>query len=331
MLQRALNRDYAEVQNDSELEFHASGFIVRVEGKWTLAKLARFRHFLKLRGLLPSTEQLAEVLERAKQKYFAQERELHVCDERPCRGLHRFAVSDEALRDVGRRIGLPISKSGCQGVCKRAPVASLRIGQRSQVLAEVATERDWSAVLSFAEAAARAESLLVPAGDAERLFYDPAHPREELGAHLRPLGFLLGRFRGEGRYSMSSDTFQKEVVGSYEAGGRFIALRMDASYPTAGGGNDVHKALVIVGAEPSSGAITGRAYTDGGLVHEYTVERHERALNFPDAPPDHSADWTRARKILEPTADGFEERLEVDDGSGFKTYYAIPMRRIAAP
>ena len=61
-----------------------------------------------------------------------------------------------------------------------------------------------------------------------------------------------------------------------------------------------------------------------------TPSSNERSLNFADTPPDHSADWTRARKILEPTDEGFEERLEVDDGSGFKTYYAIPMRRIAA-
>lgn len=185
--------------------------------------------------------------------------------------------------------------------------------------------------MSFAEDAARAESLLVPAGDAERLFFDPGHHREELGAHLRPLTFLLGRFRGEGRHCLSRYTFQKELVGTYEAGGRFVALRMDASYPTAGGGKDVHKALVIVGADPSSGAITGRAFTDGGLVHEYTVEHREQSLNFADAAPDHSQTWTRARKVLEPTENGFDERLEVDDGTGFKTYYAISMRRLAAP
>jgi hypothetical protein len=188
------------------------------------------------------------------------------------------------------------------------------------------------ALMNFAEEAMRAESLMVPAGDAERLFYDPEHNHEEQGAHLHPLKFLVGRFRGEGHHCMSSYTFQKELVGSYEAGGRFVALRMDASYPTDDGGHDVHRALVIVGADPSSGALTGRAFTDGGLVHEYAVAQlAQRSLSFADAPPDHSRTWARARKVLQPTEDGFNERLEVDEGAGFKTYYAISMRRVATP
>jgi len=65
---------------------------------------------------------------------------------------------------------------------------------------------------------------------------------------------------------MNSYAFQKEVIGTFEAGGRFIALRMDASYPLADGRKDVHKALVIVGSEAASGSITAHAYTDGGIV-----------------------------------------------------------------
>ena len=61
---------------------------------------------------------------------------------------------------------------------------------------------------------------------------------------------------------MTSYTFQKEVIGTFEAGGRFIALRMDASYPLPDGRKDVPKALVIVGSEPSSGTIKAHAYTD---------------------------------------------------------------------
>jgi len=316
---------------DSELAFHASGFMVRVEGSPTTGSIARFRHFLQLRRLVPTRADLLGVIECAKREYFAQARQLYVCDERPCRDRRHLEPSDEAQLNANESPTLVIRKTGCQGLCKRAPVASLRIGQRSQVFGEVASAGDWAALMTFAQDAARADSLLVPAGDAERLFYDPGHQRQEPFAHLRPLKFLLGRFRGEGRYCMSSYTFQKELVGTYEAGGRYIALRMDASYPTAGGGKDVHKALVVVGTEAASGTITGRAFTDGGLTHDYTIEQREQSLNFADAPPDHSRAWTRARKVLQPTEDGFEERLEVDDGTGFKTYYAISMRRLAAP
>jgi len=331
MPERSTACAHPDLPFDGEVAFHASGFMVRVEGSPTTASLARFRHFLRLRRLVPSRADLLRVIERAKQEYFAHARQLDVCDERPCRDRRQLEPSDETQLNVAGPHGLALRKTGCQGLCKRAPVVSLRIGQRSQVFGEVVTARDWAALMSFAQDAARAESLLVPAGDAERLFYDPGHHHRELGAHLRPLTFLLGRFRGEGRYCMSSYTFQKELAGTYEAGGRYIALRMDASYPTAGGGKDVHKALVIVGADPLSGTITGRAFTDGGLTHDYTVEQREQSLNFADAPPDHSRAWTRARKVLQPTKDGFEERLEVDDGTGFKTYYAISMRRLAAP
>jgi hypothetical protein len=331
MRAKAQPEHHLDVARGSGLHFHTSGFMARVAGSWTEANLAEFRHFLKLRRLSPSTNELLGALELAKEEYFASSAQLYICDERPCRVRLGYDASDRAMATASRQLGLAIRKTGCQGLCKRAPVSSLRLGQRSQVFTEVVTPGDWSAVLTFAEAAARAGSLLVPAGGAERLFHDPVHHHEELGVHLRPLTFLLGRFRGEGKHSANSYTFQKELIGTYEAGGRFIALRMDASYPTPGGGNDVHKALVVVGAEPSSGIITGRAYTDGGITHEYIVRRSEQGVNFSDAPPDHSQGWASARKTLQPTEEGFEERLEVDYGEGFKTYYAISMRRLAAP
>lgn len=106
---------------------------------------------------------------------------------------------------------------------------------------------------------------------------------------------------------------------------------MDACYPLADGRNDVHKAFVIVGAAPT-GNITAHAYTDGGLVREYSIEAQDGALGFADIPPGHANQWTRARKILQPTDFGFEERLEVDDGSGlFTPYYVVTMQRMAEP
>jgi hypothetical protein len=42
----------------------------------------------------------------------------------------------------------------------------------------------------------------------------------------------------------------------------------------------------------------------------------------------HASGWKRARKIIQPTAEGFDERLEVDAGQGFVPYYTIPMRKL---
>jgi hypothetical protein len=312
-----------------EIEFHATGFLVRVEGAWTDGALAQFRHFLDLRGLAISAEQLHDVLQRAKEQYFTGEHHLYLCAAQPCCSKVTFDISDDELTAVSRDAGLPISKTGCQGPCKQAPVLSLRIGAHNQIFAQVHGEKDWRTVLAFVKTAVRAGSLLVDTGAAEEFRYDPVHDHAKPSAHLKSLRFLLGHFRGEGRYAMSSYAFHKEVIGTFEAGGRFIALRMDASYPLADGRKDVHKALVIVGSESALGNITAHAYTDGGIVREYTIERMEQGLEFADLPPGHSDQWKRARKILRPTQDGFEERLEVDAGAGFIPYYSIAMQKVA--
>ncbi|MBC7771858.1 MAG: hypothetical protein H7210_05145 [Pyrinomonadaceae bacterium] len=223
---------------------------------------------------------------------------------------------------------MPITSTGCQGMCKRAPIATLRVGSRTQVFADFLGDDDWLSILEFAEKATCAGSLAISAGRAGQFFYDHDHDHPE--PHLERLRFLVGHFRGEGVHAGDSYRFQKEVIGSYEAGGRFISLRMDASYPTADGRCDVHRALVVVGAHHATGAITGRAFTDGGLIHEYVVQQRGDALHFTDETPDHGQQWKHARKVLEPTSEGYQERLEVDadDGNGFSTYFTLSMRKV---
>ena len=83
-------------------------------------------------------------------------------------------------------------------------------------------------------------------------------------------------------------------------------------------------------AEPLSGKIAAHAYTDGGIVREYSVDNRQDRLEFEDQPPGHEKRWARARKILQPTGNGFEERLEVDIGDGnFIPYYVIPMQKVS--
>ena len=323
-----MTRARTSAERQAEINFHASGFLVKGEGSWTELALAQFRHFLNLRRLSPSAHELDDALGAAKEKYFDGQNRLYVCAAQPCCSKVGFDTSEAAMDRVSREVGLPISKTGCQGPCKQAPIVSLRIGGRSEMFAQVTTEDDWRAVLGFVKAAVRAGSLLIDPGDAEEYLHDPVHDHGKSSAHLKPLRFLLGHFRGEGRYAMTEYAFHKEVIGSFEAGGRFIALRMDASYPLADGRKDVHKALVIVGSEPSSGNITAHAFTDGGIVRAYAIARSAQALEFADLAPGHANQWKRARKIIKPTLEGFEENLEVDGGQGFVPYYTIPMRRV---
>jgi hypothetical protein len=318
---------YPTEPNGTELDFHATGLVVQGQGSWTDAALWQFRHFLKLRHLFPSEVELQNALQRAQDCYAAGKNHLYICAAQPCCSKIKFDVSAAKLAALAQEIGLPITTTGCQGPCKQAPVLSLRIGDKQEMFAEVAADISWCAVLEYVRAAVRAGTLLVDTGAAEKFRFDPVHDHEKPSTHIQPLEFLLGHFRGEGRYSTLDYIFHKEVIGSFEAGGRFIALRMDASYPLADGRKDVHKAFVIVGAEPA-GTITAHAYTDGGGVREYAIALNERELEFADVPPGHDGQWKRARKILRPTADGFEEHLEVDAGDGFVPYYVIPMRKL---
>ncbi len=311
-----------------ELDFHASGFVAGVNGCWTPANLTQFRRFLYLRRVSTTEEELLSALERARQQYVQGETRLYLCGADPCCQARGFETSEAALAAASRVAASPISTTGCLGQCKYAPVLSFRIRGENQMFAQVANGRDWEAVLAFVRSAVEADSLLVGSGKVQALFHDPVHHEMKPNAHLKPLQFLIGHFRGEGRCAPNGYAFQKEVVGTSEAGGRFIALRMAASYPLADGRKDTHRALVIVGPKPGSGGIVGRAYTDGGSVCEYEVETDGQVLSFADAFPDHAHDWKSSRKLLKPSSAGFEEQLEVDDGGGAFTYYAISMQRV---
>ena len=313
----------------TELQFHASGFIVKVNGAWTEKALDQFRHFLRLREIAPSDDVLLTVLRETRENYLHGPGHLSVCSAEPCRTKIRFDLSDAALESAAKDTGLPISLTGCQGPCKQAPVLCLRIADRNEFFAQVTSEKDWQAILRFARQARTESTFMTDHGDAESFRFDPVHDHSKGGVHLAPLQFLLGHFRGEGTYAMTSYTFNKEVIGTPEAGGRFIALRMGVSYPLMDGRTDVHNALVMVGAEATADRFIAHAYTDSGIFRQYSVEGSEGGLQFDDLPPGHASQWRRARKILRPTFHGFDEQLEVDAGEGFIPYYLIAMRRVA--
>ncbi|MGE0824141.1 MAG: hypothetical protein AB7G75_14655 [Candidatus Binatia bacterium] len=156
------------------------------------------------------------------------------------------------------------------------------------------------------------------------------HDPEEYKRPLQPLRFLLGHFRGEGRYTQGSKTFSKEMIGSWEAGGRFIGLRMSVTYPLADGRKDIHHILIMLGTSTTAGQFTAHAFTDSGALLTYELEWSANTLSFADRPPaSHSTNAQRARKSLTPTREGFEERLDVDWGDeAFAPYSIVAMRRI---
>jgi hypothetical protein len=270
---------------------------------------------VKARGIVATPFELAAALTEAAARYQTEDA-LLVCDAAPCTSAPVLAQCD----------GIPLRRTGCQGYCKHKPMMTLRIGAHRELLGR-ANAADREAVTAFARAALRERSLLVPERSAiEPLRIDAEHGGAAPAAQLRGVHFLSHRFRGDGRYADGSYSFTKEVVGTYEAGGRFLALRMEAHYPTSDRGVDVHRALVIVGMS-GSGALEGRAFTDGGDIHDYAITCANDELAFEDRSPDHGTAWKAVRKCLRPTPRGYEERLEVDRGGGFEPFYSVAMGR----
>ena len=159
------------------------------------------------------------------------------------------------------------------------------------------------------------------------------HRPKEQDPRLQDLGFLVGHFQGEGKYLKGSRQFQKDVDGAWQAGGQFLSLRMRVAYPLKDGRVDVHDAFVVVGLNPANKQLEARAYTDSGGMIDYRLEVAGQEICFPDRPPGHQsktkalqAHEVRARKVLCPHENGFEERLEVDFGTGdYELYSRIIM------
>jgi hypothetical protein len=149
-------------------------------------------------------------------------------------------------------------------------------------------------------------------------------PPPSLGA----LGFLVGRFRGEGTLQRGA-TFEKDVVGRWEVAGHFLSLSMSASYRVNDRVMDVHHAMALVGVERGSGAFQAHVFTDGGEILEHRLIVEDGRITFGDRVP-HESRARVARKILLRTPYGYDETLEIDrDGGGFETYSFVRLERIA--
>lgn len=308
------------------LEALALAFVVRVQGSWTDASVRELKRQLERRQLSPDEATLATHLTVAQQGFFAQPAHLFVCQGRPCSQLFPLPA-DTRARDAGSD-GLSVSSTECQGPCKQAPVATMRVGRRCAMFSQFARADAWQAVLEFARRAAVARSLLVDAGSAAPYVFDPVHDHDKPSVALAKVAFLVGHFEGA-EQTQNREPFLKEVIGGWESGGRFISLRMAATYPLSDGRKDIHHAFLVIGLNPATQRLEARAYTDSGTTHDYSLECVGDALVFADRLPGHLKERaTGARKVIEPTAAGYRERLEIDPGDGvFVPYYVVEFRR----
>jgi len=306
----------------------ARAFVVGAHGRWSDTAAESLRTRLTERGRLGDGADLGAALERAREWFFEADAHLFVCGGEPCRKRSRDVIGvEERLGRSARGDGVRVSVTACQGPCKQAPVGTLRVGERCQMFAQVHEVCDWEAVLDYSARAARTRTLLVDPGQAEPFRFDLVHDHDRASVPLQRLAFLVGHFAGEGHYPGRGGAFHKEVLGSWEAGGRFIGLRMAVTYPLSDGRNDVHEALVLVGYDAEAGTYTARAYTDGGTTSDYTLTLEGDRIVFDDRVPAHAANATGARKVLAPRPGGYDEALEIQGhGEPFRTYSALELR-----
>lgn len=314
-----------------DLEALALAFVVQVQGSWTPEAVRDWQAQLVHQGRTPAAQAIEAALARARQRFDEGTAHLFLCMGRPCRQRQKFGTAPEELQRFAVATHCALSTTECQGPCKQAPVATLRVGQRSAMFAQFTQETDWQTVLDFARRAAAAGTLLIDPGAAQPFQFDPVHDHARVSVPLQKLSFLIGHFQGEGEEVTVTgpSTFLKELVGSWEAVGHCLTLRMGVTYPLANGQKDTHTAFVAIGVNPATDHIEARAYTDGGNVHDFHLRFEGEALVFADNAPGHLG-AARARKIVRPTAYGFEERLEVDRGEGrFEPHYVLAMHRVA--
>lgn len=145
------------------------------------------------------------------------------------------------------------------------------------------------------------------------------HPPREPSPVLRELAFLVGHLRGHGWLGAPSRRYGKEVLGRWVAGNQHLLLEMEADYPTDDGRIDRHSAVVLV--SDRGRRVESRAYTDGGAVIDYVLEREAGAFAFDEQVP-HGVEAVRARKVLSPRSSGYEESLLIDPGDGRLVLYA---------
>ncbi|HSL02176.1 MAG TPA: (2Fe-2S) ferredoxin domain-containing protein [Nitrospiraceae bacterium] len=301
--------------------------VVNGMGVCTDEAVADLRRNVESKAITHTAIEFDASLERAKQYFAEGDAHFFLCDGEPCQRQRRFDAAANALQHEAERIGCRISPTACQGPCKQAPLALLRVGHGCELFAQFAHRREWEAVLGFAQRAAQAKTVLVDAGTAKPFRFDPVHEPEKPSAALESVQFLLGHFEGAVELSLEQRSIQKEVVGSWEAGGRFLSLRMAATYRRTNGSWDRHQAFIILGPDEETGALVSRAYTDGGMVHEFHIVIEEKRLMFADRVP-HHVPAVAARKVLTPTTQGYEETLEIDRGSGvFEPYYSMLILR----
>ena len=116
--------------------------VVSGMGVCTDEAVADLRRYVESKAITRTSVELDVSLERAKRHFAEGAAHFFLCDGEPCQQRRRFEATSNVLQYEAGRIGCRISPTACQGPCKQAPVAMLRVGHGCELFAQFARRRE---------------------------------------------------------------------------------------------------------------------------------------------------------------------------------------------
>ncbi len=111
-----------------KLEAMALLFVLNHKGQWSESSQERFANRVMQKGLTNDACQIQASLERAKRQLDQGFAHLFVCCGSSCKKDHKLKLNKKNRELFRETYGLHITKTKCQGPCKKSPVSTLRIG-----------------------------------------------------------------------------------------------------------------------------------------------------------------------------------------------------------
>lgn len=112
--------------------------VVSGMGTCTEEAVEDLRRYVQSKEIAHTAADFNASLERAKRHFAEGEAHLFLCDGVPCRRRQRFEATPESFRGTEQMMGCPITMTDCQGPCKQAPVATLRVGAKCDMFTQFA-------------------------------------------------------------------------------------------------------------------------------------------------------------------------------------------------
>jgi len=138
------------MKKNKELDSISLSFVLRKKGEWTEKAQTDFADRMQQKGLAASNSEAVASLERARELFHDGNAHLFVCSDASCKKRY-LNLKKKKRKRLEKKFGLHISQTACQGPCKKAPTATLRIGGQCEQLFDLRRKKDLKAIAKRAQ------------------------------------------------------------------------------------------------------------------------------------------------------------------------------------